>query len=94
MMYVKIKNLIDNKADQSFKLKNKEMGSSKRLCDNVNSQITFKTNIIQFSFYCYRHVNILVKETITITECEADVVAQDAGKTNKKIMFKNKCPIH
>ena len=94
MMYVKITNLIDNKTDESFKLKNKELGWSKRLCDNVNSQITFKTNIIQFSFYCYRHVNILVKETITITECEADVVAQGAGKTNKKIMFKNKCPIH
>lgn len=43
MMYVKIKNLIDNKTDQSFKLKNKELGSNKRLCDNVNSQITFKT---------------------------------------------------
>lgn len=94
MMYVKITNLIDNKTDESFKLKNKELGWSKRLCDNVNSQITFKTNIIQFSFYYYRHVNILVKETITITECEADVVAQGAGKTNKKIMFKNKCPIH
>ena len=93
-MYVKITNLIDNKTDESFKLKNKELGWSKRLCDNVNSQITFKTNIIQFSFYYNRHVNILVKETITITECEADVVEQGAGKTNKKIMFKNKCPIH
>ena len=94
MMYVKITNLIDNKTDESFKLKNKELGWSKRLCDNVNSQITFKTNIIQFSLCDYRHVNILVKETITITECEADVAAQSAGKTNKKIMFKNKCPIH
>ena len=94
MEYQIIANLIDdNTLNQPSKFKTRnwiEINGESRGVYNVNSQIKFKTTILQSSLYDYSHAYILVKGTITVNNTAAQGAA--ANNTNKKVIFKNCAP--
>ena len=89
MEYQKIANLIDDASNQLSKFKTKnwvEINDEPRGAYNVNSQIKFKTTMLQ----CDSDAYILVKGTITVNNTAA--ADADANNTNKKVIFKNCAP--
>ena len=97
MEYQKIANLIDDDTlNQPSKFRTRnwvEINDESRGAYNVNSQIKFKTtmlNLIKFSLCGYSDAYILVKGTISVDNTAAQVAA--ANNTNKKVIFKNCAP--
>ena len=91
MEYQKIANLIDdNTLNQPFKFRTKnwiEINHESRGAYNVNSQIKFKTTMLNSRLCDYSDPYILVKGTISINNTAAQGAA--ANNTNKKVIFKN-----
>ena len=85
--------MIDDASNQpsTFRTKNwVEINDESRGTYNVNSQIKFKTAMLESSLCDYSDVYILVKGTITVNNTAA--VDADANNTNKKVIFKNCAP--
>ena len=59
---------------------------------NTNSQIKFKTTMVNSGLFDYSDAHILVKGTITIIRQGADTAAIALDKDNKKVIFKNCAP--
>ena len=91
MEYQKIANLIDASNQPSkFRTKNwVEINDESRGINNVNSQIKFKTTMLQSSLCEYSDAYILVKGKITITGAGADAAARQA---DEGVAFKNCVP--
>ena len=66
------------------------MDDESRGAYNVNSQIKFKTTMLNSSLRDYSDAYILVKGTITVNNTAAQGAA--ANNTNKKVIFKNCAP--
>ena len=67
MEYQKIRNLLDNTLNQPTKYRTKnliEANDEPRGTYNTNSQITFKTSMLESSLFDYSDAYILVKGTI------------------------------
>ena len=93
MEYQKIANLIDDTSNQPYKLRTRnwvEINDESRGAYNVNSQIKFKTTMLNSSLYDYSDAYILVKGTISVNNTAAADVA--ANNSNKKVIFKNCAP--
>ena len=93
MEYQKIANLIDDTSNQPSKFRTRnwvEINDESRGAYNVNSQIKFKTTILQSSLCDYSDAYILVKGTISANNTAADGAV--ANNTNKKVIFKNCAP--
>ena len=91
--YQKIINLLDNTSNQLSNLETKnwvEINDKSRGACNVNSQIKFKTTMLQSSLWDYSDAHILVKGTITIDDRSA--VGANANNANEKLTFKNCAP--
>ena len=89
MEYQKITNLLDNASNQSstFKTKNWiEINDESSGGYNVNSQIKFKTTMLNSGLCNYSDAYILIKGTITVADTSASGAA--ANNTNKKVIFK------
>ena len=88
MEYQKIINLLDNITNKSSKFKTKdwiEMNDQTRGTYNANSDIRFKTTMLESSSCDYSDAYICVKGTITIAVREAD------GR-GTSVIFKNCAP--
>ena len=59
---------------------------------NTNSDIRFKTTVLEFSFCDYRDAYILVKGTVTITGTGANAAGRQAEERDKGIIIKNCAP--
>ena len=84
---------LDNEATQPSRCRTKnwvEMNDASCGTYNANSQIKFKTTILQSSLEDYSNANLLVKGTITITQAVDNAAAKKANEKSKGIMFK-KC---
>ena len=96
MEYQKIANLLDdNKSNQPSKFRTKnwvEINDESRGIYNVNSQIKFKTTMLESSLCDYSDAYILVKGTITITGAGDDAAARQADERDKGVVFKNCAP--
>ena len=94
MEYQKIANLIDDitlNQPSKFRTRNWiEINDESRGTYNVNSQIKFKTSMLNSSLCDYSDAYIFVKGTITVNNTSAQGVA--ANNTNKKVIFKNCAP--
>ena len=94
MEYQKIPNLIDdNTPNQPSKFRTRnwiEINDESRRAYNLNSQIKFKTTMLNSSLCDYSDAYILVKGTITVNNTAAQGAA--ANNTNKKVIFKNCAP--
>ena len=94
MEYQKIANLIDDDAsNQPSKFRTRswiEINDESRGAYNVNSQIKFKTTMLESSLCDYSDAYILVKGTISVNNTAAQGAA--ANNTNKKVIFKNCAP--
>ena len=85
--------MIDDASNQPFKFKPKnwvEINDKSRGAYNSNSQIKFKTTMLNFSLCAYSDAYILVIGTITINNTAA--ADADTTNTNKKVIFKNFAP--
>ena len=74
MEYQKIINLSDNTSNQPTKFRTKkwvEINDDARRTYQTNSQIKFKTSVLQSSSYDYSDSYIHVSGTITVTEVAA-----------------------
>ena len=93
MKYQKIINLLDNTSNQLSKFRTKnwaEINDDLSGTYNTNTQIKFKTLMLQSSLCNYSDVYILVKGTTIVTNTGAiDTVANNASK---KIVIKNCTP--
>ena len=95
MEYQNMANLIDDASNQPFKFRAKnwvEINYESRGTYNVNSQIKFKTTMLNSSLCDYSDAYILVKGKITITGRGADVAAKQADERDKAVTFKNCAP--
>ena len=95
MEYQNMANLIDDASNQPFKFRAKnwvEINYESRGTYNVNSQIKFKTTMLNSSLCDYSDAYILVKGKITITGRGADVAAKQADDRDKAVTFKNCAP--
>ena len=93
MEYQKIANLIDDASNQSSKFRTRnwvEINEESRGAYNVNSQIKFKTTMLNSSVCDYSDAYILGKGTISANNTAA--AGADANNTNKKVIFKNCAP--
>ena len=93
MEYKKIAHLIDDASNQPSKFKPKnwvEINDKSRGAYNSNSQIKFKTTLLNFSLCAYSDAYILVKGTVTTNNTAA--ADADTTNTNKKVIFKNFAP--
>ena len=93
MEYQKRANLIDNASNQPSKFRTKnwvEINDESRGTYNVNSQIKFKTAMLNSSLCDYSDAYILVKGPITVNNTAA--ADADSNNTNKKVIFKNCAP--
>ena len=93
MEYQKIANLIDEASNQPSKFRTKnwvEINDESRVTHNVNSQIKFKTTMLNSSLCDYSDAHILVKRTITVNNTATG--GAEANNTNKKVIFKNCAP--
>ena len=97
MEYQKIANLIDDTSNQPSKFRTTnwvEINDESRGAYNVNSQIKFKTTMLESSLCDYRDAYIFVKGTISANNTAAAGAAAGAAanNTNRKVIFKNCAP--
>ena len=95
MEYQKLANLIDDTSNQPSKFKTRnwvEINDESRGVYNVNSQIKFKTTMLNSSLCDYSDAYILVKGKITIAGAGNDVAARQADERNKGVVFRNCAP--
>ena len=93
MEHQKIINLHDNMLNQLSKARTKiwiEINDQSWGVYNTNSDIRFKTTILNSSLCDYSDAYILVKGKIT--GAGDDVVARQADERNKGVIFKNRAP--
>ena len=85
-------NLLDNTPNQLSKFRTKnwiEINYQSRGMYNVNSDIRFKTTMLNYSLCDYSDAYILVKGEIEITGAGADAAAIQADERDKGVKFKN-----
>ena len=85
--------MLDNTPNQTTKFRTKDwvkINGEYRGTYNTNNQIRFKTSMLRTSLCDYSDAYILVKDTITVLNTEAD--GPDANNNNKKVIFKNCSP--
>ena len=95
MEYQKISNLIDDASDQPSKFRTKnwvEINGESRGTYNANSQIKFKTTMLESNLCDYSDAYILVKGKITIRGAGDDAAAREADERDKGAAFKNCAP--
>ena len=94
MEYQKITNLLDNTPCQSteFRTKNQAEINDSRGRYNTNSQIKFKTSMLQSVLCDYSDAYILVNGIITITGAGNDDPARRLDERNKGALFTNCAP--
>ena len=93
MEYQKTANLIDNASNQPPKFRTRnwvEINDESRGAYNINSQIKFKTTMLNSSLCGYSDPYILIMGAISANNTAAAAVA--ANNTNKKVIFKNCAP--
>ena len=93
MEYQKTANLIDNASNQPPKFRTRnwvEINDESRGAYNNNSQIKFKTTMLNSSLCGYSDPYILIKGAISANNTAVAAVA--ANNTNKKVIFKNCAP--
>ena len=88
--YQKVINFLDNTPDQLSKFRTNwtEINDQSRGVCNTNSDIRFKTTMLNSSLCDYGDAYIPVKGTITITKAVDDAAARQAYERNKGVMFK------
>ena len=92
MEYQKIINLLDNAPNQLSKFRTKnwiEINDQSRGVYNINSDIRFKTTMLNFSLCNYSDAYILVKGRITINGAGDDAAVGQGDEINKGVIFKN-----
>ena len=92
MEYQKIANLLDDESNQHSKFKTKnwvEINDESKGTYNVNSEIKFKTIILESRLCNYSDAYILVNRKITITGAGDDAEARQTDERNKGVAFKN-----
>ena len=85
--------MIDDASNQPSKFRTKnwvEINDESRGTYNINSQIKFKTTMLNSSLCDYSDAYILVKEIIAVNNTAA--ADANANNTNKKLVFKNYAP--
>ena len=85
-------NLLDNTPNQLSKFRTKnwiEINYQSRGMYNVNSDIRFKTTMLNYSLCDYSDAYILVKGEIETTGAGADAAAIQADERDKGVKFKN-----
>ena len=85
--------MLDDPSNQPSRFKTRswvEINDESQGTYNVNSQIKFKTTMLNSSLCDYSDAYILVKGTITVNNTAA--ADADANNTNKKVIFKNCAP--
>ena len=95
MEYQKIINLLDNIPNQLSKFRTKnwiEINDQSRGVYDVNSNIRFKTTILNTSLCNYSDAYILVKGRTMITGAGADAAARQIDERDKEVIFKNCAP--
>ena len=95
MEYQKLPNLIDDSSNQPSRFKTKnwvEIKDESRGTYNVNSQIKFKSTMLNSSLCDYSDAYILVKGKIAITGAGDNAVARQADERDKGVAFKNCAP--
>ena len=96
MEYQKIINLSDNTPNQLsiFRTKNWiEINDQSREVYSFNSDIRFKTAMLESILSDYSDAYILVKGRIAITGAGADAVVREADEKDKGVIFKNCAPL-
>ena len=94
MEYQRIANLTDDTSNHPSKFRTKnwvEINDESIGTYNVNSQIKFKTTMLNSSLCDYSNAYILVKGKITITGTVANAATRQADERDKGVAFKN-CP--
>ena len=95
MEYQKLPNLIDDSSNQPSRFKTKnwvEIKDESRGTYNVNSQIKFKSTMLNSSLCDYSDAYILVKGKIAITGAGDNAVSRQADERDKGVAFKNCAP--
>ena len=96
MEYQKIINLSDNTPNQLsiFRTKNWiEINDQSREVYCFNTDIRFKTAMLESILCDYKDAHILVKGRIAITGAGADAVVREADEKDKGVIFKNCAPL-
>ena len=96
MEYQKIINLSDNTLNQLsiFRTKNWiEINDQSREVYCFNTDIRFKTAMLESILCDYKDAYILVKGRIAITGAGADAVVREADEKDKGVIFKNCAPL-
>ena len=91
----RIINLIENTTNQHSKVLTKNwFGLNYDACGiyNKNSQINFKTTMLNSSFYDYSDTCLLAQRTMTVFGQGVDAAAIAADRNNKQVAFKNCAP--
>ena len=89
----KIANLLDETSNQPSKFRTRnwvEINDGSRGVYNINSQIKFKTTMLESSLCDYSDASILVKGTISVNNTATEGAA--ANNTNRKVIFKDYAP--
>ena len=89
----KIANLLDETSNQPSKFRTRnwvEINDGSRGVYNINSQIKFKTTMLESSLCDYSDASILVKGTISVNNTATEGAA--ANNTNRKVIFKDCAP--
>ena len=87
----KVINLLDKTPDQPSKFRTKnwvETNNKSWKTYDVNSEVKFKTTLLQSNLYDYRDAYIFVKGIITVAGAGATESAHQADKNNKQVIFK------
>ena len=89
----KLANLLDETSNQPSKFRTRnwvEINDGSRGVYNINSQIKFKTTMLESSLCDYSDASILVKGTISVNNTATEGAA--ANNTNRKVIFKGCAP--
>ena len=95
MEYRKIANLIDDASNQPSQFRTKdwvEINDESRETYNVNSQIKFKTIMLESSLCDYRDAYIRVKEKIKVIGVRDNAAARRTDEKDTGVIFKNCAP--
>ena len=95
MEYQKIIDFLDNTSNQLSNPRTKnyiEINDQSREAYNANSDIRFKTTMLESSLCNYSDAYILVNGRIAITGTGSDVEARQADERNKGVISKNRAP--